>query len=102
MITHQLAKSPIEWEGKFVKGHQDDKYTAQILDEWAIGNVLADQNTKQELQSHRRVEESAMMEGESWRLYKRKIHIREHRTSIANKNRGAKNETEMEEDVWTR
>ena len=64
MIRHQLAISPIEWEGEFVKGHQDKKVEKQKLEEWAK-NVLADLNVKQELQRQRRMEECELMEGES-------------------------------------
>jgi hypothetical protein len=53
MIRHHLAISPIQWEGQYVKGHQDDSTKEEELDEWALANILADTNATQELQRGR-------------------------------------------------
>ena len=40
-IRYQLKMSPLCWESKWVRGHQDDD-SEEILDEWAIENIAVD------------------------------------------------------------
>lgn len=40
IICHLIEESPLKWEGKWVKGHQDDG--DQSLDAWAIDNIEVD------------------------------------------------------------
>jgi hypothetical protein len=50
MIRHHLALLPIQWEGQYVKGHQEDSTKEEELDKWALANILAYTNATQELQ----------------------------------------------------
>ena len=67
-IQYHVAKSPIQWEGKHVKGHQDDTTNKLNLDEWALGKIVVDAKAGEELLKFRTPETKTMLEGESWRL----------------------------------
>jgi len=75
MIRYYKAQSPISWEGKHVKGHQDNTIDTKDLDEWTLGNIAVDKEAGKEMARFREVEPGTMMEGESWRLYMDKIPI---------------------------
>lgn len=48
-IRHLIKESPLEWQGKHVKGHQDRKHknpTNRELDKWALTNIEADKQAK--------------------------------------------------------
>ena len=68
MIRYHLEKSPIIWEGRHVKGHQDDKVNKEDLDEWTLGNIEVDIEAREELGKFKTTDATRMTEGASWRL----------------------------------
>jgi hypothetical protein len=85
-IRYQMKESPLQWESKWVKGHQDDG--DDVLDEWAIENIEVDNMAGQywtkmvkeltpvdmpfweRMEDQRRFlrPESTTMPGETWQL----------------------------------
>ena len=54
MIRYHKTRSPISWEGKHVKGHQDDTTDPKDLDEWVLGNIAVDKEAGQEMDRFRK------------------------------------------------
>ena len=62
-------ESPIRWEGKHVKGHQDDDTLYEELPILAQANVDVDELAKEELRRQREINDQIRIEGQTWRLY---------------------------------
>ena len=71
-IRYHVDKSPVTWEGRHVKGHQDDDEGA-ILDEWAVANIRMDGKAEKYWklrygQGSRARPAPPRMQGEGWRV----------------------------------
>lgn len=72
LIRYQIEISPIRWEGKHVKGHQDDETPYDELPILAQANVDVDELAKEELRRQREINDQTRVEGQTWRLYDEK------------------------------
>ena len=68
MIRFQIHNSPITWKHRHVKGHQDNTVPYDQLSIIAQANVDVDELAKTELQRNRQVDDSAVLQGQCWRL----------------------------------
>ena len=67
MIRYHLRSSNIKWEGKHIKGHQDDREKFEQLSTESQANVIADKSAKQELRRRSIALESNQKKGQPWK-----------------------------------
>ena len=66
-IRHMVQNSPVQWQPKHVKGHQDSDRKA-TLDEWAIGNIQVDKDANITRESMAEAPPETHLPGELWSL----------------------------------
>ena len=68
MIRYHLRSSNIKWEGKHIKGHQDNGIKFSELSVEAQANVIADKKAKEELRRREIPIENNNTEGQPWHI----------------------------------
>ena len=67
MIRYHLRSSNIQWEGKHIKGHQDDRKKFEHLSIESQANVIADKCAKEELRRRSIALECNQKKGQPWK-----------------------------------
>jgi hypothetical protein len=65
-IQSMVADSEWNWSWKHVKGHQDDSYGLEELDEWSKWNIKMDAEAKKFWKQTQRQKINVPIDGEPW------------------------------------